>query len=1082
MTAMEWQTPQFLYLILPLCLSWLALALYSEKRRQRARATFIATAMQSRILPATSRFRFWCKLLLFEVALATGLIALAGPRFGTQVEQVVPRGSDLYVLIDVSRSMLADDVLPSRLERAKADVSSLVNRLNGERIGLIAFAGKAVVKCPLTIDYDSFRRALMELDPNSAPRGGTAIGDAIRKAIEVFHAGTQRDQAVLLITDGDDQESFPLEAATVAAERKVTVFTVGLGDASSGARVPGQSGNSSFVEHEGQQVWSKLNGSLLSEIALKTNGVYIPAGTRSYDLGELYAQHLQGRTGDQSETQQRIRKSERFQIFLSVSLLALLVDLCLSRYSNIPVRQSTAAPTAPGSPAIRSSRSDRADRADGADGADRERTSSRAPSLPATTHRSSTTLPFLAGISIGLMSEQILAGESHEQVRAGLRHYQAADYDSAEKLFATAAEELNKTQSSQAAVAAFDEACALHRKGDKEKARERYLKAGLSPDKTIATAAHFNLGTLSAENARSIAGENPEGVTPEDRQKILDELKQAVASYRHALEMNPEHQQSRRNLELVRTWIKHYSDRWNEIDRQKRRDESNLIQYLEFLMTTQTAMQNSIQQLPENVPLDVYAQFKKDQDELAEELPFLREKIAAELLPQESSPGANTPPQLTAPQSIPPEVRAGIELLQSWSDQAADSMLSASNALLQTKTANAVMHQQEAVTQLDKIWDAVIPFHPLLAKELSDQTAIAEQLAPLNITPSPSTEERESSASSLPEGIVPISPAPDAADKTTETEKPTDNTENSSPPSGSTPLSPDAVFDDSERLPLLEQQSKTLRKTRLLAPKAQAELNRLEANPAEAVSAAPVPEISPDADPASPMPASQVDPEKIKQGLQKAVELSPKAVEAMEVAVDHLQRKDPKSAAASAEEARKILEEIQNAQPEQPQQDQDKKDQDNEGRKDEDQSEQKKNDQSRKNNEQQKENKKNDDNKKSQDKDQKKKPDSKQNEKKQNEKKQNEDKQEEKNDDQKNQSDQKTNDKQKQDKQKSGNKAGDSKNKSQASDSNSEQPQVSPDRIEDALRKVRERQQEKRERDREMRARIIGRTPVEKDW
>ena len=1060
MTLMEWQTPQFLYLILPLCLSWFALALYSEKRRQLARDAFIAHAMQDRILPAKSRIRFWCKLFLFEVALATGLIALAGPRFGTQVEQVVPRGSDLYVLIDVSRSMLADDVVPSRLERAKADVSSLVNRLNGERIGLIAFAGKAVVKCPLTIDYDSFRRALMELDPHSAPRGGTAIGDAIRKAVEVFHAGTQRDQAVLLITDGDDQESFPLEAATVAAERKVTVFTVGLGDASSGARVPGQSGNSSFVEHEGQQVWSKLNGSLLSEIALKTNGVYIPAGTRSYDLGELYAQHLQGRTGDQSETQQRIRKSERFQIFLSLSLLALLIDLCISRYSKIPVRQSTAAPTAPRSPAIRSSRSDR------------ERTFSGAPSLPAAAHRSSMTLPWLAGISIGLMSEQTLAGESHEQVRAGLRQYQAADYDSAEKLFATAAAELDKDRSSQASIAAFDEACALHRKGDKEKAHERYLKAGLSPDKAIATASHFNLGTLSAENARSIAGENPEKVTPEDRQKILDELKQSVASYRHALEMNPDHQQSRRNLELVRTWIKYYSDRWNEIDRQKRRDESNLIQYLEFLMTTQTAMQDAIQQLPENVPLDVYAQFKKDQDELAAELPFLREKIAAELRPQESSPGANTPARLTPPPSISPEVKAGIELLQSWSDKAADSMQSASSALLKTKTADAVTHQQEAVTQLDQIWDAVIPFHPLLAKELSDQTAIAEQLAPLNTTPSPSTEEPESAASPLPEGFVPISPAADASDKTTETEKPADNTENSSPQAGSAPFSPGAEINDSELQDLLEQQSKTLRKARLLAPKAQAELSRLDANPAESVSAAPVPDVTPDTEPANPMPAPQVDPEKIKLGLQKAVELSPKAAEAMEVAVDHLQRKDPKSAAASAEEARRILEEIQNAQPEQPQQDQDDEEQS-------DQDQDNKKQDEPKNDDQQKENQQNDDNKKSQDQDQKQKQDSKQ---KQNEKEQGEDKQKKKNDDQKNQSDQKKNDKQKQNQEKSGNKSGDSKNKSQASDSNSEQPQVSPDRIEEALRKVRERQQEKRERDREMRARVIGRTPVEKDW
>lgn len=1056
MTAMEWQTPQFLYLILPLCLSWLGLALFSEKRRQRAREAFIASAMQGRILPASSRIRFWCKLLLFEFALATALIALAGPRFGTQIEQVVPRGSDLYVLIDVSRSMLADDVVPSRLERAKADVSSLVNRLNGERIGLIAFAGKAVVKCPLTIDYDSFRRALMELDPNSAPRGGTAIGDAIRKAVEVFHAGTQRDQAVLLITDGDDQESFPLEAATVAAERKVTVFTVGLGDSGSGARIPGQAGASSFVEFEGQQVWSKLNGSLLSDIALKTNGVYIPAGTRSYDLGELYTQHLQGRTGDQSETQQRIRKSERFQVFLSLSLLALLVDLCISRYSSNVASLSTTAPTASAA-AIKHSRSDR------------ERTSSGKPSLNDATHRASTALLFLVGISIGLLSNPVNADEIPKRVREGLRHYQAAEYDSAEKLFAAAAEELDKSRSSQAAVAAFDEACALHRKGEKEKARERYLKAGLSPDKTIATAAHFNLGTLSAENARSIAGENPETVSPENRQKILDELKQAVASYRHALEMNPDHQQSRRNLELVRTWIKYYSDRWSEIDRQKRREESDLIQFLEFLMTAQNAMKESVQQLPEDVPLDVYAQFKKNQDDLAAELPFLREKIAAELQPPAVSPGASATPQSVPSGSVPPELKEGIELLQSWSDKAAGSMQSASRALLKASAADAVTHQQEAVNQLDQIWDAVIPFHPLLAKELSDQAVIADRLAPFEANP-PTTSE---SASPMPEGFVPISPDPDASDETVDTEKPADNAksvnsaQSNSPQSGSVPLSPEVAVDDAELRNWLEQQSKTLRKARLLAPKAQAELSRLEANPAEAVTPAPVPETLSDTDPAKPMPASQVDPEKIKQGLQKAVELSPKAVEAMQIAVDHLQRRDPKSAAAPAEEARRILEEIKNAQPEQPQQDQDKKDQSDEDQNDQNQNEQEKNDQSRKNYEQQKD-KKNDD-KKSQEQDE-------DSEQKRNEKNQDHDKQKKKNDDQK-----KT-DQQKQDQEKSGNKSADSKNKSQASDSNSEQPMVSRDRIEEALRKVRERQQEKRERDREMRARIIGRSPVEKDW
>src|SRR5579863_5134304 len=327
--VMDWQHPKFLYLILPLAAAWLALSLYSRRQRRRAAESFVAQAMWSRILPADSPARFWVKTLLRETALVAGLVALAGPRWGTQYEEVIPRGSDLYILIDVSRSMLAQDVPPSRLGRAKADVAALINRLEGERVGLIAFAGQAVVKCPLTVDYDAFRRSLDELDTASAPRGGTAIGDAIRKALEVFHAKAERDQAILLITDGDDQQSYPLDAAAVAAERHVTIFTVGLGDADQGARVPLGAESKAFVEYEGQQVWSKLNGPLLEEIALKTSGVYVPVGTRAYDLGELYVDYLQGRRGAESSAQKRIRRAEQFQIFLALALFALLFDLCL---------------------------------------------------------------------------------------------------------------------------------------------------------------------------------------------------------------------------------------------------------------------------------------------------------------------------------------------------------------------------------------------------------------------------------------------------------------------------------------------------------------------------------------------------------------------------------------------------------------------------------------------------------------------------------------------------------------------------------------------------------------------------------
>lgn len=811
---MDWQHPAALYFVLPLGIAWAALVLYSERRRQQARAAFVAHGLWPRILPEDSRGRFAAKLLLQESALVAGLVALAGPQFGTQVETVVPRGSDLYVLIDVSRSMLADDVAPSRLGRAKADVAALVGRLEGERVGLIAFAGQAVVKCPLTVDYDSFRRALDELDPLSAPRGGTAIGDAIRKALEVFPAQAERDQAILLITDGDDQQSYPREAAAVAAERHVAIFTVGLGDTDRGSRIP-TARDGSFVEFQGEQVWSKLDGELLKEIALRTSGVYVPAGTRAYDLGALYVEHLQGRRSGES-AQQRVRRAERFQIFLAVALAALLADRMLSRYRT-PRREPNAL------------------------------TATRAAAI---------------ALALGVIPMTTNAAETNPRsaVRDGLRLYAAAKYDAAGERFAAAGEALVKppnAPNAAAAIAAFDEACAWHRQGQIEKARTAYLRAGLSPDRSLATRAHFNLGTLAAEQARTLAGEKPETLPAEKRPEILDHLKQAIAAYRHCLELQPEHSASRRNLELVRQWIKHFTEQWRAADRQKRRDESNLVAFLEFLMQSESALRESSLDRA-STDADSLAELKRAQDELREEVPTVREKIAAELQPPDAAPNST------------PEVAQAIQLLQGWADAAGERMAAASARLAAREPAAAAADQQAAVDELDRIWEAVIPFAPLLTKALADQTSLARELA----------EES-------------------------------------------------AELDFSK---LTDRQERTLRKSRLLAPKAEAELQRgdgkKEANDTK------------DSEPEDAEAKSRAERE---AGLRKAIDLAPQAVEQMEAAVKSLRQKARPSAAERAEAARKLLEEIHKSQPPPPQENQDDKKQDD---KKQDQKDQERNDRS----------------------------------------------------------------------------------------------------------------------------------------
>ena len=937
----------------------------------------MAQAMWSRILPADSRARFWVKLLLREIALVMGLVALAGPRFGTQYEDVIPRGSDLYVLIDVSRSMLAEDVPPSRLGRAKADVAALVNRLEGERVGLIAFAGQAVVKCPLTVDYDAFRRSLDELDPRSAPRGGTAIGDAIRKALEVFQARTDRDQAILLITDGDDQQSYPLEAAAVAAERYVTIFTVGLGDADHGARIPQGAQSKSYVEYQGQQVWTKLEGSILKEIALKTSGVYVPVGTRAYDLGELYAKYLHGRRGSDEQSSKRIRRADQFQIFLALALLALLADSLTRLYPAIVKSPE------PGPEPHAGARAGGGARA-------------RQPALPAAT----------ALVVVASFAGICRADNPTDAVRDGLRWYGKGEFDKARDKFASAREQFDSGDAGKAAIAAFDQACASHRKGDVAQAREWYLKAGLAHDKGLAASAHFNLGTLAAEEARRLAGEHPETVAAEKRPEILDQLKAAVASFRHCLELQPDNSIARHDIELVRQWIKYYADQWQAHDREKRRQETNLVAFLEFLIETQRALRESVKGLPATAPADAFAEPKRLQDELQEEISPLKEKIKSELTPQQPA-GGNTP------QANSSEIEQGIKLLQGWASAAGDKMSSAALRLDARQAGSAADDQQAAIDELEKIWDAVIPFHPLLARDLADQSKIAQSLAP-----------------------------PPATDPKSEKEEPSDEKKDpkrlESKPAVKRPVAGTghaALGTESEDLaPLKEMQERTLRRTQLLKLKAEAELSRLEKSPP------PEPEQKghdPATDKEEPRDAKggrpkPVDPKLIKAGYQKAIELAPRAAVQMERAVDSLKKKDTPSAYPPADLARKILEEIQKAQPKQDQQEQKQQDQ---NKKDEDQQKKDQKDQPKKD-EQKKEQQKDD---------------------------------QDKNDQQKKEQEQKKQDEP-------------NKSEQQKQDQKRPEPQVSHDRIEEALRKVRERQQEKRERDRRMKARVFGSVPVEKDW
>ena len=337
---MIWETPTLLFAlwIVP-CVG--AMFFYAHAKRRATAARFADSGMVERLMPSIRSGRMWVKGTIMMLAIMCLIVAAARPRFGVFFEEVSSRGVDLFVVLDVSRSMLAEDVAPNRLDRAKADIRDLLKKLEGDRVGLIAFAGAPVELVPLTTDQGFFRMVLDGVDPDSAPRGGSLIGDAIRKVMESMEERRDRDQVIVLITDGEDHDSFPAEAAKQAAERNIRIITVGLGDTGEGARIPRrqEDGSFAFVKHEGQEVWSKMDERLLKEMALTTSGAYVPARTRSYDLGLIYDEHLTKLTRGEILAEKRKRYREQFQWFGGIGLALLLIELLIPRFADPGVRR-----------------------------------------------------------------------------------------------------------------------------------------------------------------------------------------------------------------------------------------------------------------------------------------------------------------------------------------------------------------------------------------------------------------------------------------------------------------------------------------------------------------------------------------------------------------------------------------------------------------------------------------------------------------------------------------------------------------------------------------------------------------------
>jgi len=334
--------PHILWLLLVLLPALLAFLSWAARKRQRLLTQFIQLRLLPELTVGVSSEREQLRLVLWLATLAMLIVALAGPRWGFTLEEAHQRGLDVIIAIDTSKSMLAEDIAPNRLTRAKLAAIDLMQTAKSDRLGLVAFAGNAFLQCPLTIDDAAFRQSVDILDVNTLPQGGTAIAEAIETARAAFKKGDGY-KVLVLFTDGEDHDSNAVDAARKAAADGMRIFTIGVGSPEGELlRVRDAKGRMDFIrDEEANVVKSRLNEKLLQEIAQAGHGFYLPLrGAKVIET--LYQNGLEPLPKSESESKTYKYYHERFYWPLSVAILLLLIETLLSNRA----RRKPAAPTA----------------------------------------------------------------------------------------------------------------------------------------------------------------------------------------------------------------------------------------------------------------------------------------------------------------------------------------------------------------------------------------------------------------------------------------------------------------------------------------------------------------------------------------------------------------------------------------------------------------------------------------------------------------------------------------------------------------------------------------------------------------
>ena len=333
MQLFRFANPEYLYLLL-LLPALAALFVINEFRRRRSLKKLGDSVLIGRLMPEMSGVRPVVKFIFLLTGISAVIMMLARPQFGSKLEEVKKQGVEVIIVLDVSNSMLAEDIQPDRLTRAKQAISRLVDNLENDKIGLVVFAGDAYTQIPVTTDYISAKMFLSTINPEMVPKQGTAIGAAINLGAKSFSPGEGKSKAMIIITDGENHEDDPVSEAEEASKAGIVIHTIGIGSAE-GVPVPVTTGGRRdyLKDTDGSTVITKLDEDILKKIALSTGGNYIRANNFNIGLDAIF-NDIRKMKKDELESTMYTEYNDQFQIFASIALFFLILEFIIMERKN----------------------------------------------------------------------------------------------------------------------------------------------------------------------------------------------------------------------------------------------------------------------------------------------------------------------------------------------------------------------------------------------------------------------------------------------------------------------------------------------------------------------------------------------------------------------------------------------------------------------------------------------------------------------------------------------------------------------------------------------------------------------------